>query len=69
MSAWTAADQAELDVLLWALVDSYHTHRPRCHACASPEPCPHVQAAVREVCDWHHARTLLSRAEHLRDAA
>jgi hypothetical protein len=29
-------------------------------------PCPHLQAAIREVLDWKHARQLLSRAEALR---
>jgi hypothetical protein len=35
---------------------------PRCN------PCPHLQAAIREVCDWREARMLLSRAEALRAA-
>jgi hypothetical protein len=109
---WTAADQAELDVLLYALVDSYFEHRERCRACQPgpcpryeawleheagcracqghapltfgppcPErrrfldehrdcvrclPCPHLQTAIREVCEWREARILLSRAEALR---
>jgi hypothetical protein len=35
---------------------------PRCN------PCAHLQAAIREVCDWRAARLLLSRAEALRAA-
>ena len=39
MSGWTEADQAELDVLLWALVTTHAEHRARgCHAC-DPTPC------------------------------
>jgi hypothetical protein len=63
---YTAADQAELDVLVWALVYGYFEHRERCGRCVGPEPCPHVQAAIREVVDWRDARALLSRAEALR---
>lgn len=33
---------------------------PRCN------PCPRLQAAIREVCDWREKRLLLSRAEALR---
>jgi hypothetical protein len=113
---WTAADAAELDVLLHKLTVDYWTHREHCLAC-KPEPCPeleawrahkaacracegdapldfappctdwrqrrlehgascprcnpcpHLQAAIREVVDWREARGLLSRAEALRAAA
>lgn len=64
---WTQADQAELDVLLWALCDGYQTHRQQCARCADEyPPCPHVGKAIQEIVDWRTARTLLSRAEHLR---
>ena len=46
VSWWTAADAAELDVLLHELAAGYHEHRERCEAC-SPEPCP-ILAAWRE---------------------
>lgn len=67
----TAADQAELDVLLWTLVDRYFEHRERCAKCLEQNelgslPCPHVRRAIREVTGWHHHRQLLSTAEHLR---
>jgi hypothetical protein len=61
---WTRADQAEQDVLLWAVVDGWHRHRRTCDL----EPCPHLQAAIREICDWREARILLSRAQALRVA-
>ena len=70
----TPADLAEQDVLLWALVDGYATHRERCRACQTnpepgvpyPYPCPHLREAIDVVLDWHHARALLSKAEALR---
>ena len=57
MSAWfwTAADQAELDVLLWALVSGYFEHRRRCATCAAGfPPCQHLQAAI-EALHWAQA--------------
>jgi hypothetical protein len=59
---WTDADQAELDVLIRAVVVDWFKHRATCDA----GPCPHLQEAIREVCDWREARILLSRAEALR---
>lgn len=41
---WTPADQAELDVLTYALVGRYSEHRERCGAC-QPGDCP-------ELVDW-----------------
>ena len=67
MTYWTEADQAELEVLLWALVDSHAEHRTLCPTCVRAiEPCPAVQRAIAEVLDWRQARILLSRAEALR---
>ena len=40
---WTAADQAELDVLTHALVFDFSEHRKHCEACR-PEPCPDLEA-------------------------
>ena len=40
---WTDADQAELDVLVWTLVDRYFEHRELCVAC-TPGPCPRYEA-------------------------
>lgn len=68
------ADAAELDVLLWALVSDYETHRQHCRSCAASRqlgglPCRHVGRAIEEVLSWRAARILLSRAEALRAAA
>lgn len=43
MNGWTAADQAELDVLVWALAFDFWEHRKHCEACR-PEPCPDLEA-------------------------
>jgi hypothetical protein len=64
---WTDADQAELDCLLWELVDGVEAHRPQCASCAAGfPPCPHVQRAIAVVLEWRHRRGLLSRARWLR---
>jgi hypothetical protein len=109
---WTAADQAELDVLTHVLVFDYWEHKQTCRHCrpcpdleawrahlaecracqgdaplttgppcehrrqfldhdttrCSCVPCPHLQAAIREVCDWRQQRRLLSHAQALRSA-
>ena len=59
---WTDADQAELDVLLWALVDGWDKHRRTCRL----DPCPHLHDAIHEVVDWRQARMFLSEAQALR---
>ena len=71
IKCWTAADAAELDFLVHALVTGYWEHRDRCRACLSRAepgslPCPHLRTAIKEVVDWRDARALLSRAEALR---
>lgn len=44
MVTWTPADDAELDVLVHALVRGYwDQHRDRCEACRT-EPCPELEA-------------------------
>ena len=43
MTTWTAADAAELDVLVHALVFDFWEHRKHCEAC-KPEPCPRYEA-------------------------
>jgi hypothetical protein len=63
---WTAADDAELDVIVWALVGAGLAHR-ECAACRRlGRYCPPMAEAVEAVLDWRRARNLLSRAEHLR---
>jgi len=69
VESWTAADDAELDVLVHALTGGYVDHRDRCAICLEGRiPCPHVRRAISEVVDWFEARKLLSRAEALRAA-
>jgi len=48
-SGWTAADEAELDVLTYELSRSYFEHRERCAAC-QPGDCP-AYTAWREHLD------------------
>jgi hypothetical protein len=66
---WTDADGAELDVLVFALVNGVFDHRELCALCRANEaPCPHVQKAIAVVVEWRDARALLSKAEALREA-
>lgn len=60
---WTAADQAELDVLLWELTGRWDEHR---RTCTHERPCPHLGKAIEVVLEWRAARSLMSRAEALR---
>lgn len=64
--SWTAADQAELDVLLWELIDGYFDHRATCEPCQARANCPRWHDAIDVVLGWRHRRQLLSRAEQLR---
>lgn len=66
LTAADAADAAESDCLIWALVDAYFDHREKCTQCAGPLPCEHVGRAIDEVISWHRARALLSAAQALR---
>lgn len=70
---WTPADTAELDCLIWELVDETFTHRESCPACRAWQaretgatPCPHIGEAIDIVLRWRQRRQLLSRAEQLR---
>jgi hypothetical protein len=64
---WTAADEAEFDVLAWELVRAIQEHAPACESCrAGWPPCPKVGAAIQAALDWQHGRMLSSRAEYLR---
>jgi hypothetical protein len=64
---WTAADQAELDAVTWALLRGLSDHAERCSLCLERLDCPSAQAAVDACVDWLTARQLLSRAEWLRE--
>jgi hypothetical protein len=60
---WTAADQAELEALIAALVDDVFDHRAGCDVCAAGyPPCPYVKTAVGKVVAWRDTRMLRSRA-------
>lgn len=66
---WTAADQAELDVLTDALLDGIADHALVCLQCqvvGSGLFCERVDQAVRELLRWHRKRSLLSKALYLR---
>jgi hypothetical protein len=67
---WTPADQAELDVLIWELVERVPEHRERCRRCLVEKetgfPCTAVTEAIEAVLEWRRARWLLSKAQYLR---
>lgn len=64
---WTRADDAELDLLLWQLVNDYFNHRDTCYNCATGyDRCDQVTEAVSEVVEWRDARALLSKAKAFR---
>jgi hypothetical protein len=70
---WTAADQAELEVLVWHLVEGLTEHKVKCPRCRAELetgwPCPLVGEAIDAVLDWRRRRDLLSRAQYLRRLA
>lgn len=59
---WTAADEAELALVLDELVRGWFTHRDGC----KQRPCPHLSEAVADMLDWRRRRVLMTRAAHLR---
>lgn len=70
-AAWTAADQAELDLLAWELVHAYHDHRAACPDCqAAGEPCERLAAgtaaATEMIVVWRDHRIRATAAENLR---
>jgi hypothetical protein len=63
---WTDVDQAELDVLVYALVRAGFAHRD-CDRCRALNTwCPPMAEAAEAVFDWLRFRRLLSRAQFLR---
>lgn len=67
---WTDVDQAEFDVLVYALVRGVFRHCEHCAVCArsgSAVYCRSVDQAINEMLDWLQLRSLLSRAEYLAD--
>lgn len=70
-AAWTAADQAELDLLAWELVHAYHDHRAACPDCqALGEPCQRLTEGTAEatamIVGWRDHRIRATAAEQLR---
>jgi hypothetical protein len=64
---WTAADAAELDVLVHELVRVGFLHREACSCCrAGYPPCPRLGEAIETVIEWRDGRVLRSKAEWLR---
>ena len=64
---WTAADAAELDVLIFEFVRVHEIHVPRCETCRQGGPwCPRLLASFEAVLEWKQARTLRSKADFLR---
>jgi hypothetical protein len=66
---FSAADLAELDVLVDGLIRGVSEHRERCSACAgagSAVFCPAVDKTIRIFLDWQRQRALFTRATHLR---
>lgn len=58
----TAADEAELELLLDELLVRWEQHRGEC----SERPCPHLREAVGELLAWRRRRFLVTRAAALR---
>jgi hypothetical protein len=63
---WTAADQAELDVLIGELVDLEFEHREHCQQCRAGEPCRAKREAIETVVDWRERRSARSFAVAMR---
>lgn len=69
---WTDADQAELDVLTWTLVQAMDRHERLCRLWAAEVAeygigwCPHLSEALGLVLEWRAGRILKSKAAWLR---
>jgi hypothetical protein len=65
---WTAADDAELMVLVQELVDGIYEHNEKCSVCSLGEVwCSHVREAFDVVQDWIERRRAASFAAGMRD--
>lgn len=66
---WTAADQAELQLLTEELVDGAFNHRDGCPTCrAGDRTCQPIRDAIEVMLAWRHRRILHSQAAWLRAA-
>ena len=67
MTHWTEADQAELDVFLWGFTGRFWAHRDTCEVCrAGLGWCEETRKDFDQLLEWKSARSLLTRAESLR---
>jgi hypothetical protein len=64
---WTAADEAELDLLVHEFVKTAFRHREACAICRAGGPwCRPLSEAFEVVLDWRAGRVLRSKADWLR---
>jgi len=67
VSGWTEADQAELDYLIFRLVEAGWAHRSCARCRALGTWCPPMRTAGEGVLEWRRGRALKSRADALRE--
>jgi hypothetical protein len=64
---WTAADEAELDLLIEEFTRVAFVHREKCSTCRAGGPwCPPMVDALEAVFEWREGRVLRSKASWLR---
>lgn len=63
---WTAADQAELELLAHEFVRVAWIHKERCADCSGGPWCARLADAFAAVEEWRAGRMLRSKAEWLR---
>lgn len=67
---WTAADDAELDLLVHELVRAVDIHRAGCSVCSANGHCgpwcEPLREALEGVIEWREGRILRSKAQWLR---
>jgi hypothetical protein len=64
---WTAADAAELDVLIHEFLRAVYRHRDVCAICSGGGPwCTPLRQALEGVLEWRDGRVLRSKADWLR---
>jgi hypothetical protein len=65
---WTAADEAELDVIVHEFVTNAFRHRDGCPTCHTGGPwCRSLREAFDVVVEWRDGRVLRSKAAWLRE--
>lgn len=66
MTAWTAADAAELDLLIFEFVHALRVHQERCSICSSGPSCSPIREAYEAVVYGRKRLELCSLAARLR---